>query len=198
MSTATPHLGLVKPDPGEKVLVVPHVNNNYDKIDAKVLNHSGRISGVEAALGVDSGEEWPTWVPELMIQEGARTFVTTVTTADYFVFGEIVFLNVDLVITDIADTYLSGTGTKFILKLPLKTKKKMITGTVFVFQNVTGDDLVLTPMWRDNDTMSFAMTETDDVDGNLQLPDDDPELSLQANANFRASVIYRTTGVAVV
>lgn len=62
MSTVTPYLGLVKPDGSENVNVNTQINQNYDRMDAKTLELSGRVTLVEEAFGIET-EVWEDFTP---------------------------------------------------------------------------------------------------------------------------------------
>lgn len=130
MGTITPHLNLYKPEGPELVDVEAHLNDNYDKIDAKSSDHESRISNVESVSGL---VPWKVFTPVFKRFGGSNLITSglTVNIGRCFKLGDLVF--VDARIAGAAGSISDGTTTVTnpILFAELPYKRKLIDGIAY-------------------------------------------------------------------
>lgn len=95
MGTPTPHLSLNKPDGGELVNVVTAINQNMDKVDASALNHSSRITAVEAVAGIENDDPWLAHVPAVLAI-GPASIIATPHTFKFFKIGRLIHCTLEI------------------------------------------------------------------------------------------------------
>lgn len=188
MGTPTPHLALNKPSASELVDVVTALNQNYDKIDAEALDHSTRLSVVEAVAGVSA---WDTWTPTLQSDNTAVTI--NAITAEYFVVGDLVTCDVTCSVNQADSTPNPTTGENSLaISVPLQTKGTFVIGVGEFNYGTTANAGLLHPRIFNSSRVDFVIPSS-----GTTILDDPAAVTLQNNSVVTLYFQYRTNGTPV-